>query len=288
MGEFNISFSQIRTDKSSKVSTTSQPQSETDVSIFSSDKDKVLTKEEQKALEKKQKEEAKEAKKKIANTPDGIIQGGKQGSDAGDCWLLAQMNSISKTDWGKKALSEAITTDKDGNYTVNFKGIDKKITISKKEFEKAQKSSNYSSGDADAILYELAVEKHFKDTNLNKGTIRGNDLAGEDSLQYMLTGKKGRQTDQTQVMEIVLKTMAEKPENNNNISATYIYHDKNPDNVEDMNHAMSVQKVILDDKGNIDKVVVLDSYHPDKPQTMSYKSFKSDIKMFGYMTSPTD
>ena len=290
MGEFNISFSQVKANTSTNTSVNTETKNENgDVSIFSTNetpdnKPKALTKEEKKALEKKQKEEAKAEKKRIANNPDGIIQGGKQGRDAGDCWLLAQMNSIAKTDWGKKALSEAISTDENGDYTVHFKGVDKDIKITKKEFEKAQKSSSYSSGDADALLLEIATERHFKETNLNEGSIRGNNLEGEDSLQYLLTGNKGRETTQPQAMEIILKEMGKNPENNNNISATYIYEDKNPDNVQDMNHAMSIQQVILDENGEIDKVIVLNSYHPDKPETLSYKQFKNNnIKMFGYV-----
>ena len=137
-------------------------------------------------------------------------------------------------------------------------------------------------------MFEIAVERHFKETKLNNGTIKGNDLAGEDSLQYLLTGKKGRQTNKAQEMEIVLKAMGENPENNKGISATYIYHDNNPDNAGDMDHAMSIQRVILDENGNIDKVVVLDSYHPDKPQTLSYKTFKNEVKLFGYVTNPEE
>ncbi len=292
MSDFSINFSEIKTKQQyGNLSSRAETQNTlSDVSIFSADDNtpKVLTKEEQKAQKKQQKAEAKAERQRIANNPDGIIQGGKQGSTAGDCWLLAEMNSISKTDWGKEALRQAITTDDEGNYTVHFKGINKEIKITKKEFEKAQKNSDFSSGDADALLYEIAVERHFKETDLNNGTIKGNDLSGEDSLQYLLTGKKGRQTKQTPEMEIVLKSMGEKSENNNNISATYIYHDNNPDNAGDMDHAMSIQRVILDENGNIDKVVVLDSYHPDKPQTLSYKTFKDSVKLFGYVTNPQE
>ncbi len=295
MSEFNVSFSKFNTKQMDGSVSQSQisSSSTTDVSIFSAkefpdDAPKTLTKEEIKAQKKKQKEEEKAEKKRIANTPDGVIQRGKQGSDAGDCWLLAQMNSMSKTDWGKEAFKNAITNDEEGNYNVHFKGINKDIKITKKEFDKAKGSSNYSSGDADVLLYELAVERHFQETNLNNGTIRGNDLAGEDSLQYLLTGRKGRQTKQEQEMELVLKAMGSDPENNNGISATYIYHDNHPDNVADMNHAMSVQQVILDEKGNVDKVVVLDSYSPNETKTLSYKAFKNDLKLFGYVTAPKE
>lgn len=295
MSEFNVSFSKFNTKQMDGSVSQSQisSSSTTDVSIFSAkefpdDPPKTLTKEEIKAEKKRRKEEEKAEKKRIANTPDGVIQRGKQGSDAGDCWLLAQMNSMSKTNWGKEAFKNAITTDVDGNYNVHFKGINKDIKITKKEFDKAKGSSDYSSGDADVLLYEIAVERHFQETNLNNGTIRGNDLAGEDSLQYLLTGRKGRQTKQEQEMEIVLKAMGSDPENNNGISAVYVCRNNNPDNVIDMHHALSVQQVILDEKGNVDKVVVLDSYSPNETKTLSYKSFKNDLKLFGYVTAPKE
>ena len=79
-----------------------QQQNSESISIFS-DSSKKLSKEEKKALKQAEKEE----RNRIKNNPDGIIQGGRQGSSAGDCWLLAQMNSMSKTDWGKEALKNA-------------------------------------------------------------------------------------------------------------------------------------------------------------------------------------
>ena len=198
------------------------------------------------------------------------------------------MNSMAKTDWGKEAFKNGISTDEDGNYIVHFKGVHKDIKITKEDFKKAQNDSDYSSNDADALLYEIAVERHFQEENINNGSIKGNDLAGEDSLQYLLTGRKGRQVSKVEQFEPILKAMGEKPENNNGISATYIYHDNNPDNVGDIDHAMSVQQVLLDENGGIDKVIVLDSYHPDKPQTLSYKTFKNNVKLFGYVTTPKE
>jgi len=293
MGEFNISFSKINSKTLSSNISGSQisNNSPSGVSIFSADelpddKPKALTKEEIKAEKKRLKQEEKAEKKRISTIPDGIIQGGKQGSTAGDCWLLAEMNSMAKTDWGKEAFKKAIFVGDNGDYIVHFKGVNKDILITKKEFEKAQKDSDYSSNDADALLYEIAVERHFQNEKINNGSIKGNDLAGEDSLQYLLTGHKGRQTQNIKEMEIVLKAMGANQENNNEISATYIYHDNNPENTGDIDHAMSIQQVILDNNGNLDKIIVLDSYHPDKPKTLSYKSLKNNIKLFGYVTSP--
>ena len=257
-----------------------QQQNSESISIFS-DSSKKLSKEEKKALKQAEKEE----RNRIKNNPDGIIQGGRQGSSAGDCWLLAQMNSMSKTDWGKEALKNAITKDANGNFTLHFKGANKDITVTLDEFKKGQKNSKFSSGDADALLLEIAVEKHFKAENINSGSIYGNDLAGEDSLQYLLTGAKGRQTNKEEVYKQILLAMAKSPENNAGIAATYIYYDQ-AQGSDGISHAISVQKVILNDKGDIKEVVLLDSYKPDSPFKKSYGQFVRELQCFGYTTKP--
>ncbi len=253
------------------------------VSIFtdSSQKKEKLSKEEKKAIRQAEKEE----RNRINNTPDGIIQGGKQGSKAGDCWLLAQMNSMSKTDWGKEALKNAITKEANGDFTVHFKGANKDITVTANEFKKGQRNSSFSSGDADALLLEIAVEKHFEAENINSGSISGNDLAGEDSLQYLLTGAKGRQTNREESYKQVLLAMAKSPEDNAGVAATYIYYDQ-AQGSGGTSHAISVQKVILNDKGDIKEVVLLDSYKPDSPFKKSYGQFVRELQCFGYTTKP--
>lgn len=257
-----------------------QPES---VSIFSdsSVKEKTeLTKAEKKAL----KEAEKQERNRIKNEPDGVIQGGKQGSTAGDCWLLAQMNSMASTSWGKEVFKDAITKKEDGNYVVHFKGVGEDVEVSADEFKSAKRSSYYSDGDADPILFEVAVEKYFKSKNLNNGSIYGNDLAGEDSLQYLMTGSKGRQTTVKEQYEPILKAMGSNPDNAG-VSATYIYYDhsQGPNGT---SHAVSVQKVILDEKGEVKEVELLDSYRPKSPYKVSYKRFTNDLQNFGFVTTP--
>ncbi len=241
-----------------------------------------LTKEQKKA----KKDAEKAERERIKNTPDGIIQGGKQGSNAGDCWLLAQMNSMSKTSWGKDALKNAITQEKDGSFTVHFNGVKKDIKITAEEFRKAQRNSSYSSGDADPLLLEVAVNKYFKENGINNGSINGNDLAGEDSLQFLLTGTRGRQTATESNYEPILKVMGQNPDNNAGIAATYIYYDE-AQGSGGTNHAVSVQQVILDKKGEVKEVVLLDSYRPDAPFKKSYRQFVDELKAFGFTTPPT-
>lgn len=279
----DISISKLGLQQKQNATSSVQAKTE-DTSIFGNnliEDKKTLTKEEIKAEKKAKKEAEKAERERIKNTPDGIIQGGRQGSNAGDCWLLAQMNSMSKTPWGKKAFKDAITKEQDGSFTVHFKGIDKDVKISQKEFEKAQKNSYYSSGDADPLLLELAVEKHFKETNLNEGTISGNSLAGKDSLQYLMTGNLGRETTNRDVAEMILKSMGQDKENNNGISATYVYYDKEQGSG-GTSHAISVQSVNLNDKGEIKDVVLLDSYKPDRPYKKDYRTFMDEMQLFGF------
>lgn len=292
----DISISKLGVTQQNTPTSTNTPSKTEESSIFGNnlieDKEPVkLTKEEKQAIkakekaEKKAKKEAEKAEReRIKNIPDGIIQGGKQGSAAGDCWLLAQMNSMAKTEWGKEALKNGITKEDDGSFTVHFKGVGKDISISQKEFEKAQRNSEYSSGDADALLYEVATEKYYKENNKNGGTIKGNGLAGDTSLQYLLTKTPGRQITegQDEVIETVLKTMGKSPKDNAGFSATYIYEDKSPDSTGNVNHAVSIQQVILNDKGEVDEVVLLDSYKPDSPYKVSFSQFMHDKKAFGF------
>jgi len=279
MGEFGLSFFSIGNKNQNKpVGQPAETTQSSTVNLFDNEQKESLSKQEVKKNEK-------EERKRINNTPDGIIQGGKQGSDAGDCWLLAEMNSMAQTDWGKEAFKNAIKTNENGDYEVNFKGIDKTVTITQKEFKRAQGDSKYSSGDADALLYELAVERHFKENDINNGTIYGNQVAGEASLQYLMTGSTGKETKYKEHMEPVLKAMGENPENNNGISATYIYN-ADYDGNKPRGHVVSIQQVILDDKKNVDKIVIKDSYRPDSSQTISFKSFKRSVTSFGYVTRP--
>lgn len=227
--------------------------------------------------------EERRKKAEIANVPDKIIQGGKQGYDAGDCWLLSQMNSIAKTEWGKDAFKDLIKHDKEkGTYTLYFKGIDKTFVFTQKEFDKAKNRSDLSSGDADALLIEMAVEKYFIEADLNEKTIKGNEVVGEDSLYYMMTGREGVKTRNPNVYEYILKEMGKNPETNSQFAATYIYKDFSSNDVHSQ-HALSIHHVELNEQGEIESVVVIDPYYPNKPIKKSFNSFKQNLLMFGYI-----
>ncbi len=87
------------------------------------------------------------------------IEDSSQGG-IGDCWLLSSINSLSYTEAGRKILDEAVTEKEDGSgYVINFKGLNKEIEISNIEILDAIKTGEYSTGDADMVMWELAFEK---------------------------------------------------------------------------------------------------------------------------------
>lgn len=273
----NISSISSVNNSQSTTNMQNPTQKDEQVSVFGNEivkSEPILTKEEKKALQ-----------EKIKTTPDGIIQRGKQGQQAGDCWLLSQMNSMAKTDWGKEAFKNGISSNEDGSFTVHFKGVNQDITISAQEFKKAQKNREMSSGDADALLYEVAVEKYFKENDIREGSIKGNSMAGKNSLQYLLTGVEGRETSNLTTVDVILKSMAQNPENNSNIAATYVYLDKGIDK-EPTNHVVSIQKVHLNEKGNVKTLEVVDSYYPDQVKNLRYNDFKYEMIRFGYIQEP--
>ena len=90
---------------------------------------------------------------------NGEIEDSSQGY-IGDCWLLAGINALGNCEAGQKILDEAVTEKEDGSgYVINFKGLNKEIEISNMEILDAIKTDEYSTGDADMVMWELAFEK---------------------------------------------------------------------------------------------------------------------------------
>ena len=91
------------------------------------------------------------------DTKDGEIGETKQGQ-TGDCWLLSAVNALSYTEEGKNLIKDSLEYTKDGTY-VNLKGLNEPIYIPNSEVTKTKGSLQYSSGDDDMIILELAIEK---------------------------------------------------------------------------------------------------------------------------------
>lgn len=85
-----------------------------------------------------------------------------------DCWLLSDINALQQTEWGKKAIYNAIVPDTDGTggVTIKFQGSPlkkKEIHISAKQIDMARKSGYYVTEDDDVLAFELAVEITFRE-----------------------------------------------------------------------------------------------------------------------------
>lgn len=111
---------------------------------------------------------------------NGKLDGTFTQGDAGDCWLLAGLDSIARKPAGKAYLESLLRVNSDGSVTVRLPGAGRTYTISAEELENA----NYlSSGDLDFRAFEIAMDKYFKeigetgnsDSQYNNGTnINGN------------------------------------------------------------------------------------------------------------------
>lgn len=88
----------------------------------------------------------------------------------GDCWLLSGILSMSYTEAGAEVIKESINANSDGSIDVAFQGIGKGYTVSSETMSKENKDisekSNYSRGDDDALVIELAMEQVVADKNV--------------------------------------------------------------------------------------------------------------------------
>ncbi|MBQ8635249.1 hypothetical protein IJX73_01750 [bacterium] len=130
--------------------------------------------------------------------------------ERGDCVLLSFFESMSATEKGAKLIENSISSveNEDGYieaYQVYFSGIDKYYEVSTKEISdnlvnkytsntgysyRISPPSNYSYGDIDALLLELACEKALKEnTHYSKEDVLSN--VDDDLLYKLYMGEEG-------------------------------------------------------------------------------------------------
>lgn len=97
------------------------------------------------------------------NKIDGKIDDFVQGN-TGDCWFLAAVESLSASKEGKDCIKNTIKTNKDGSYSVFFQGDSSKTEykFTQKELENA---NEFSYGDGDTRLLEMAMKKYMESKN---------------------------------------------------------------------------------------------------------------------------
>ena len=132
---------------------------------------------------------AKEDTKAVYNIApnEKIDQTFKQGQ-AGDCWLLAAINSIARNPKGLKVLNDSIKIDQQGNATVTLKGVNKTYKFSKTDISK---NIQMSTGDLDVRLLEMAVDRYLYEEGTEEKDINGND----EFVAYQLLIGKGGEDD---------------------------------------------------------------------------------------------
>lgn len=146
------------------------------------------------------------------DTKDGKIDPTKQGA-TGDCWLLSGVNALSYTEEGRNMIKDSLEYGDDGLVRVHLKGIESICVITPEEIAATKGSSQYSSGDDDMIIFELAIEKvlddiaegrialdssaapwFIEDQSRLSTTTRGKSSTNggyTNELIYLLTGKVG-------------------------------------------------------------------------------------------------
>ncbi len=81
----------------------------------------------------------------------------------GDCWMLSGLKALSSTEKGQQLLDSAFTQNKDGTYSIHYKGAGKNgtdITVTPDDLAKArQEIYTYSGGDNTALLFEVGLNK---------------------------------------------------------------------------------------------------------------------------------
>jgi hypothetical protein len=170
----------------------------------------------------------------------------------GDCWVLAAIAAMQRTQKGQEILNNMITDNKDGSYTVNFKGVDKEITVSASDLVT---HNRWSEGDMDVRILEIATEKFLKSSIKNAKSL---DDGGSPLLAISLFSGNWKNLWNNKNVGVVKPSAIEKIKNllqNKNmvITASTKAEDKNtiPEDIKSKyfisyNHAYAVHAI--DDK----------------------------------------
>lgn len=213
---------------------------------------------------------------------NGEIEPTWQGKN-GDCWLLAGVNALNTTDWGREAISETLKNakkpDSEGNFHVKLKGSKLNVDtfkISVDEFCEARESGYYSSGDDDMIMIELAVEKYRLlskglDMKLNNGSslIGGYSpevmrlIAGDDINTYFVK----KSSDLDKLTDLI-------SEDQNKYAMICNFSNDNDPRLSS-SHAYTI--ISIDKK----EVILSNPWHSYKKIKISYEDFR---KNFGSLT----
>ncbi len=129
-------------------------------------------------------ETAKNSELCSSSKTNGQIDDSRQGR-IGDCWLLAGLNSLSYTEAGRQAIKDSL--EYHDEYTiVHLNGVGDYV-VKYSELLKAEWSDQYSKGDKDMMIFEIAMRKVLDDI------INGKVKVDENAPGYIKDQEKLKQ-----------------------------------------------------------------------------------------------
>ena len=233
-------------------------------------------------------------------TKDGSIGGTEQGA-TGDCWLLSGINALSYTQEGRKIISNALEYKKDYTIVHTMAGD---YVITDDEIARTKGSFQYSDGDDDMIIFELACEKIIDDCingtisldenipeglakslkNITDGASKGTkpgysstESGWEKTIIYLLSGKYGELTTNKDKFDEIL----ERFKNNNNkdiaLGATTQGEDLTVEDIHGNKVKMSSPHAFSVKKYDGQNITLVNPWNSDKDIVLSKETFMEAI-----------
>lgn len=210
------------------------------------------------------------------NGANGKVDESFRQGNAGDCWLLAAINSISATPNGAKILEDSLKVNDDGSIDVTFKGLNLTYNVSVDELQETK--GKYSTGDIDVRAIEIAAEKYFKEhpDEIGREALNTIEKGGIPSYAYeMFLGKGGPGFWSGTLGEIIAKP--------------FVVNDELIENIKDPNFVCTVGCGTVDGKiKELSKIKAEDEYGNNVKIATShaYSAINADDE-YVYLTEPS-
>ncbi len=210
---------------------------------------------------------------------NGLIDENTIQGATGDCWIISALYSLSLSEKGKEIIKNSIKVNDDNTVTVTFAGIGVSYTLTENEISRHDTDNftedEYSNGDNDVLITELAVEKLWRD--IEKGKISLNT----DSETLLYTGEgMGISTGGLPSQLVYYLTGIESEE--------YYIDTENDDNVVDLSKE-DVYKVLEDAYKSGNKALTIGVYFNNHTSKLTDGTvFELDLGNGGHALAVTD
>lgn len=212
---------------------------------------------------------------------DGVIGVTMQSYKTGDCWLLAGVNSLNQTDWGREIIKNSLKPDAHGGVVVTLNGAkcsQKDFHITAEDLKNAQQNEKYSVGDNDMTAIELAVEKYaqlqVKEGKLDKSADKLISGGIDISVYELFTGK----SPHLYIMpDSRLTDCFDKIEKNPGEYAIYCSFLKDEDSMY-KDHAYTLKSIEKNENGS-KNAVLLNPWDSSKTYTVPFEDFKNNLQV---------